>query len=294
MRDGGYRWFRILLHMIFTAGVLAVLVLSLPQMMLHLQDEGGAAEGPAVEMVSLNKILEKKTLNQEDYRLIFQQTGLGAPAVESLKNAHGYRRKKIEAFQAANFSQRHIVCTNAGISIRQDRCLPGNGTKVPLAPVEDGDILVSFSSHSLGWRHGHAGIVTDAQKGICLEALTLGCESELKDLDHWRNYSNFAVLRLKGADARKRKAIASYAGQNLQNIPYSLLSGIFKEEEPESDCCSSAQCAYLIWYAFAHFGYDLDADGGRIVTVADLARSPSLEIVQCFHINPEHFAFQLQ
>ena len=36
-------------------------------------------------------------------------------------------------------------------------------------------------------------------------------------------------------------------------------------------------------------GYDADADGGRLVTVADLAASPLFEVVQIRGIDPESF-----
>lgn len=287
MRNGGYKWFRIFLYGLFCVGVTAVLAVSLPQMLLHFYDAG--YQDRCGEKVSLSKILEKNRLSSNDYQIIFEQTGLGRQAVESLRDRQGYQKDEIQAFQTAIFSKIKIECRATSPITRQDRCCSAEGKKLPIAPIEDGDILISFSSHTFGWRHGHAGIVVDAQEGLCLEALTLGSESELKDLDHWREYSNFAVLRLKNTDAQERKVIAQYARDCLNGVPYSLLSGLHGKKEAVSNCCGQAQCAYLIWYAFAHFGYDLDSDGGRIVTVADLAASSLLDVVQSFHISPEAF-----
>lgn len=287
MRSGGYKWFRIFLHGLFAVCITAVLAASLPQMLLHLYDASYQEQDN--KRISLSKILEKPILSSKDYQVIFEQTGLGTQAVEALKNQQGYRRDEIETFQRAVFSSRKVDCRAMSIVTRQDQCELSEGQALPMAPVEDGDILISFSSHTLGWRHGHAGIVVDAEEGLCLEAVMIGSDSEIMDMDHWVEYSNFAVLRLKNADEQKRRAIAGYAREYLDGVPYSLLSGLLGKKEAVSDYCRQAQCAYLIWYAFDRFGYDLDSDGGRIVTVADLAGSSLLEVVQNFHINPEFF-----
>ena len=46
----------------------------------------------------------------------------------------------------------------------------------------------------------------------------------------------------------------------------------------------------LPWYAWARQGFDLDSDGGRLVTVADLAASPLLELVQVRGMDPALFS----
>ncbi len=47
------------------------------------------------------------------------------------------------------------------------------------------------------------------------------------------------------------------------------------------------QCAHLIWCAFREFGYNLDGDGGLIVTPKDLYESPLLEVIQVYGMKPE-------
>ncbi len=49
------------------------------------------------------------------------------------------------------------------------------------------------------------------------------------------------------------------------------------------------QCAHLIWSCYRALGYDLDSDGGRIVTPRDLMESPLLQVVQIYGINPMEF-----
>lgn len=165
-----------------------------------------------------------------------------------------------------------VECRALNLFVREDYL--ANGASHTLPPLQNGDILITFSTHSFGWRHGHAGLVVNAEQGQVLEAFLLGEPSSLRSVDHWRYYSTLSVLRLKDADQEVAEEAAAYALESLNGIPYHLTSGIFGAPDPEE---LSAQCAYLVWYAYAHCGCNLDSDGGRIVTVADLASSPLLE-----------------
>jgi hypothetical protein len=86
------------------------------------------------------------------------------------------------------------------------------------------------------------------------------------------------VLRLKGANPETGQKVAEFALSSLDGIPYRLSSGLLGTPAENS---LTAQCAYLVWYAYSRFGYDLDGDGGRLVTVADSAASPLLERIDC-------------
>lgn len=179
---------------------------------------------------------------------------------------------------------------------------------VTVIPVlEDGDILITFNSHFLGWRNGHAAIVIDADKGRTLEALTLGQNSSVRSVESWENRPAFAVLRLRDATVEKRAEIADYAEDNLEELPYRLTAGMWdwtsvlrKTEDyramevpvaeaegiTETASLTGTHCAHLIWYAYDKFGYNLDSDGGLIVTPRDLYDSPLLEIVQVYGMKP--------
>lgn len=235
----------------------------------------------------IHDILKKKRLSNREYMLLFEQTGLGRAAIDDLRKEKHGGEKNILSFQELFLSSREIRCCRSSFFTKHDKSVFKNGETAPLAPLEDGDILISFSSHTMGWKHGHAGLVVDGKKGLCLEALMPGCESKIKTVQHWRKCADFVVLRLKESSEEERKAIAAFAHQNLQDIPYSLLSGIFDRREKEDFREMTAQCAYLIWYAFMQFGYDLDGDGGRLVTIGDLLESPHLEVVQIFGSAPE-------
>lgn len=88
-------------------------------------------------------------------------------------------------------------------------------------------------------------------------------------------------LRLKDVPAQTRAEIADYARENLTGVPYRLSAGMWD--------APGTQCAHLVWSAYSRFGYDLDSDGGRIVTPKDLYESPLLEIVQIYGMEEDVF-----
>lgn len=179
-----------------------------------------------------------------------------------------------------------IHCERIGVVTYEDRVPPmSSDARRTLPPLEDGDILLSFSTHTLGWYHGHAGLVIDVDEGKVLEAITMGSDSQVLNTSHWRNYSDLTVLRLKDADLKTKKEIVTFADENLTGIPYKLTSGLFGEKAPEPSSELGVQCASLIWYAYQHFGIDLDSDGGSVVTVDDIAQSPELKVVHHFQVD---------
>lgn len=250
---------------------------------------------PGYDRADLSPVLAQDRLTQTDYDLIFQQTGLARPAVDSLLGYGEAGIRQILQTQDAFFSGAEPSCQTliGGRFTCEDRFLDEDGkllANVPLAPLQDGDILVTFSTHTFGWRHGHAGLVTDAEKQRTLEATVMFYDSSLNYAWHWRTYSNFMLLRVKDADIATREAVVDFALEHLNGIPYHLTSGIFGPKAPEPDQPLYVQCAYLPWYAWQAFGLDLDSDGGRIVTVLDLAQSPELEVVQVYGIDPRTVA----
>jgi uncharacterized protein YycO len=156
-----------------------------------------------------------------------------------------------------------------------------------LAPYKNGYVLVTKATHSLGWRHGHAGIVTDADNKETLEAVLLGQDSMLQDINKWRNFPSFMMLKLKDASQEDLDEIARFAKNNLLNVPYGLSVGFFSKKNPEPDSIKTTQCAHIVWYPFMQFGYDIDSDGTWLVTPKDIANSDLFEIVQIYGVNPD-------
>lgn len=188
----------------------------------------------------------------------------------------------------------------------------------PFPTVQPGDILITYSGHVFGWRSGHAAMVIDAEGQLTLEAITLGCDSRICSLADWEEYPSVALLRLKDASLQEREQIAAYAKEHLQGLPYSLNAFTIKNDDkavpsifsgflarsisrivsfetrtqmPGFDqtvetapSLTGTQCAHLVWYAYRNFGYDLDSDGGFVVTPDDLYHSDLLELVQIYGI----------
>lgn len=248
---------------------------------------------PDYPALDLQNTLAKPTLDSEDYRLLFLQTGLARPAIDDLLELGEDGVHQIMETQKAFMGHPgQAPCEALGITTREHRFLDENGSlrsMVPLAPLKNGDILVTLSTHTAGWSHGHAGLVVDAQRGITLESVVLGSLSSEMNVNHWRSYSTLAVLRPR-ADDEKRQQVAELAREHLNEIPYSLVSGVFGEKLQPLDGAHSAHCGYLPWCAWMWVGLDLDGDGGRIAAPEDFLHSPNVEVVQVFGFDPADFS----
>ncbi len=219
-----------------------------------------------------------------DSRTIFLQTGLGPSAVERLLS-EGNFQAILEA-QELYFNPPRRECTPLlGWFTRQDMVdAPGPA----LADIQPGDILITLSTHTIGWRHGHAGLVIDPD--TTLECAVLGTNSDYFPISHWTDYSCYAVLRLRDAGPEERQQVADYGASTLRGVPYHLTSGFIGPKAPDPDDWQfGLHCSYLVWYAFQHFGYDLDSDGGRLASSSDLLSSDLLEVVQVYGMDPRQF-----
>lgn len=143
--------------------------------------------------------------------------------------------------------------------------------------IQDGDILVTDSTYCFCFRHGHAALVVDADRGITLEAFGVGTESEFSTLNAWRRYPHVVVLRLRAPESIGR-AVAKYAQEQLVGIPYRISTGMVDDKDMDGAYWGT-QCAHLVWAAFCAHGYDIDGDGGWLVTPSDFTISKWLRIV---------------
>lgn len=225
------------------------------------------------------------TLTEDsDPSTIFLQTGLG-PTTAALLLEQGDLQSILDA-QDAFFAPRNSVCTPLlGWFTREDRLAEGAFIPVDLQP---GDILVTLSTHTAGWRHGHAALVID--RDTALESIMLGTDSCLVPVRRWYTYSGYAVLRVKDASPALRQQAVQFALKHLQGVPYRLTAGFLGPKAPEPDAPQfGLHCSYLVWYTWKSFGFDLDSDGGRLVSSRDLLCSDHLEVIQIFGMNPYCF-----
>lgn len=196
-----------------------------------------------------------------------------------------------------------VTCRKIGFITREERYRDEEGKLLRVhefTDVQDGDILISMSTHTLGWRHGHAAIVTDAERGITLEAALWGEPSSEMRMSHWGTYANAVHLRVREDEAERALAAcgivraegvtaaaqlgrlaAEFAEKHEKGVNYGLLTGI-PQKSPVPEKLKKTQCAHIVWYAYNHFGIDLDSDGSWLVTPRDIARSDALTAVEKF------------
>ncbi|MDD2217838.1 MAG: hypothetical protein PHW03_00805 [Eubacteriales bacterium] len=189
-------------------------------------------------------------------------------------------------------------CNKIGIFTSEERFIKDDGKKRfvhELSDAKEGDILISMSTHTLGWRHGHAGIVMSTNPNYTAEAALLGKPSARMNMKHWESYGTLYHLRVKEEYAQKalndlkidreeeisaQMQLGILAGEFAQEYgidkKYSFLAG-FGEKGPVKEEFSATQCAHLIWYIYNQFGIDTDSDGGSIVTPQDILDSELLE-----------------
>jgi len=161
----------------------------------------------------------------------------------------------------------------------------------PLAPLKDGDILVTFNTHTFSWRHGHLAIVTDAENGIILEHMAIGQTSCLSRASKWGDYPAFAVLRYP--DEKKAEEAAEYAREHLLDISYNILAGVITKDKSHMKKIDSSHCSHIVWQAYKAVGVDIDRDGGFLVTPKDVALCKKLKVVQIFGMDPKDYKDRL-
>ncbi len=244
---------------------------------------------PDYDKRDITGILEKEVLSDDDYKELFYQTGLGKTAVdEILKDKSG--KEKILEFQKNFFTEYNISSEKFAVIVNHESLVDEKGKIIygfDLAPYENGYVLITKATHSLGWRHGHAGIVTDAENEETLEAVLLGQDSMLQNINKWRSFPSFIMLKLKDASQEELDKIAEFAKINLLDVPYGLSVGLTSKKNPEPSNITTTQCAHIVWYPFMQFGYDIDSDGTWLVTPKDIANSDLFEIVQIYGVDPD-------
>ncbi len=222
---------------------------------------------------------EGEPLSEDQQDLLMEQTGLGQPGLEAvLEDQNG---DYLLECQQAWFAQHATVCVDNGLTSSEELLVDARQP----APydLQAGDILVSLNSHTVGYRHGHAALVVEGDRGVTLEAATMGTDSMILSASHWRDYPSFVQLRLK-SDRYDAQAVGEEAAdaalEHLKGVPYDLFCGFFLPSLPVQPP-QSVQCASLVWYAYALVGVDLQLDG-LMASPTTLLNSPELELVQAF------------
>ncbi len=233
---------------------------------------------PNYEKKDIVPILQQETLTDDDYDVLYEQTGLTRLGIDDLRNMGDIGR--ILQIQDVYF---------ADYSVRSSSFAPFtyteyiNGTAV-LTALKDGDILVSARMRVSFMRFGHSALVVDGEKDVIIEAVSPGVVSEFATSATFIDSANFMLLRPKLAEEKKSELV-EFAKNTLVGVPYKITTGIFtKKYDPNK--IKASHCSHLVWYAYRKFGVDLDATGGLVVTPRDMARSGNVELVQVYGFDP--------
>ena len=243
---------------------------------------------PSYEKIDISELITKAEWTEEEYDILRHQTGLAPTALDALRGD-----EHLLDFQDALFFKGELYHEPASYVTPHDRLrypvteddpAPKDFT-APIAPLEEGDVILTSTCHSFGWRNGHAALVTTSN-GAILESITIGYDSEVTAGGYtwFRRSANFLVLRLKDVDKETRAEVARRAVEELTGIPYSLKIGLFT---PKDQCADGrtpvgTNCSHLVWQAFKNAGYDIDSDGGPVCTGRDISKCDLFEVVQVY------------
>lgn len=251
---------------------------------------------PSYAKLDIEKIIEDG-IKEDEYKDLFLQTGLGKSSIKGIIESNQNYVEELKKYQNNFFMENNYECDRITIITGEELSVDAEGKtigKFKIQGLEDGDIFISLSTHSLGWRHGHAAIVVDSSKGTILESLILGKDSEYQYYQKWEKYPTFIQLRIKdvvleqvdGDRSEAEKKLKDTAESKLYGIPYGLFAGIPLKYVENID---KTHCAHLVWYAYKELGIDIDSDKGIFVTPYDMANSDLLEIVQIYGIDPMEY-----
>ncbi|MBQ6810487.1 MAG: hypothetical protein IJO94_03680 [Firmicutes bacterium] len=240
--------------------------------------EGGAPTVPSYGKEDLSALLRKESLTEEDYILLREQTGLGEEIVDILWQEEN-RKEIFLAEQQKFFDAPEYYCHNLAI-VSMAETIINSEEAYQLYDLRPGDVLLTKSTHTLFWRHGHCALYLG--DGKILEATAIGSMTSVIDAENWGSYTTGMHLRLKENSDTLGEEAAAYAKKELIDDKYRLLAGAF-DIGVETD---ATQCAYLIWAAYDQCGIDISARDFP-VTPASILNSGKFEILRVWGYDPK-------
>ena len=228
---------------------------------------------PDYEKQNLVPILAKESLTDEDYEILYRQTGLTRLGIDGFLQKK--RPDKIIEIQTAFFKKQTVYTEFFNIFTYTEEI----HDMIPMAVLEPGDILVTSTTRVSWLRYGHSALIVDGESMEVVESISPGTSSMFNSATDFARLANFMVLRPK-VDKEIKAEIVEFAKTELVGLPYRFTLGIFYKKFPENIRVS--QCAHLVWYAYKKFGYDLDSTGGGVVKPQDMLLSDHVEVVQAY------------
>lgn len=234
---------------------------------------------PDYAKVNVLPVLQKQTLTDEDYDLLYHQTGLSKTAIDDMRVKKGGIDRILE-IQTSFFTDYEMNTYWFAPFTYMDE-IKGFAT---MCDLKDGDIIVSSTTRVSWWRYGHSALVSNGEKQELVESIGPGIKSKKTSAHDFTYLGTFLVLRPK-IDEQVKQQVANYAKKHLLGLTYRFSIGLFSPKYV--DDIRITQCAHLVWYAYKKFGFDLDSNGGWLVKPQDMALSKHVEVVQTFGFNPD-------
>ena len=239
------------------------------------------------EKTDISSLIRNEELTDKDYDSIFKNTGVSPKSAEKFieDSNFGVLDELNDLYFKKPEIERVFVAHPVTVGERNAKQI------TPVVDLKNGDVLVTFNTHTLDWRHGHCALVIDAEKGILLEHMSIGNPSCLTSVDGWGKYPGFVVLRYP--DEKVAQEAVNYAVEHLIGIDYNILAGVIKKDKSDEKIPESSHCSHIVWQAYKAVGVDIDETGGIFVTPENIAMSEKLDVLQIYGLNPKDYKSRL-
>ena len=166
-----YRTFRLIRHILFL-GIIAAVLFSL----LLFLNERQAVDIIKSPPADLSGVLRKEKLNDDDYKLLFYETGLGQSCIDIIWQRQD-KKELILSEQKKFYDIPDYDCHILSLLTKSEKIIDKKNTAV-FYDLRPGDVLLTKSTHTLFYRHGHSALVLD--EDTLLEAVAIGEQARPK------------------------------------------------------------------------------------------------------------------
>lgn len=253
----------------------------------HIYNEDKGYYATEYEKYDISAIVTSSDISSKDYDTIFRHTGV-SPVASSELIQSGKTDILIALNNLYHTNPQYKKVYIAYPVTVEERLKEGI---TPLVNLKKGDILVTFNTHTLDWRHGHSAIVLDDEGKRILEHASIGNTSCITSAKNWGTYPSFVILRYP--DYNVACKAADYAAEHLVDIDYSIFAGIITKDKSKNETVDTSHCSHIVWQAYKAVGVDIDYDGGPIVTPHDIAMSDKLKVLQIFGMDTSDYTYRL-
>jgi hypothetical protein len=253
------------------------------------QTERQAVTDISFTEVDLTQIAAKTELSKDDYDLLYHQTGLSQTDIDLIWTKEADITAVISRYQQRFLAKNTFDAEVLSWFSKAERIADRN-QYYQIYDLKEGDVLLTKSTHTLFYRHGHSSLYLGGTEQSLLEATVIGSPVSLTTAAAWGGYPTGIQLRISEDAAAEidmepeelGAAVAIYAKEELLGDDYRLLAGAFGIGA-END---GTQCAYLIYEAYAYFGLNVSSRDFP-VTPSSLLESGKFDIIQAWGVDPD-------